>query len=147
MAAATVCSEIRVAAEAVSKPNVRSGTKDSAVSATAVRTNVTCGRRALRAMTAAIPTPTREKTRVSCAKPSDRDARASRARSANETPAADAMAAITVVATEATDGGGDTVLPDRTPDGGRGRRGGGGRVGIWRWWSCRAPFPSAGHPV
>ena len=40
IAAATVCSVIRVAAEPVSNPNVRSGTKDSTVSATAVRTNV-----------------------------------------------------------------------------------------------------------
>jgi hypothetical protein len=38
---------IRVAAEPASNPNVRSGTKDSAVRATAVRTNVARGRRAL----------------------------------------------------------------------------------------------------
>lgn len=39
IAAARVCSVIRVAAEPASNPNVRSGTKDSAVRATAVRTN------------------------------------------------------------------------------------------------------------
>ena len=100
IAAATVCSVIRVAAEAASKPNVRSGTKDSAVRATAVRTNVDRGRRALRAMTAAMPTPTSEKTSVSCANPAI--GMLAPVLSANETPAADATAARTVVATEAT---------------------------------------------
>jgi hypothetical protein len=38
MAAAMVCSVIRVAAEPASDPNVRSGTKDRAVRVTVVRT-------------------------------------------------------------------------------------------------------------
>src|SRR5205809_3703235 len=100
IAAATVCSVIRVAAEPASKPNVRSGTKDSAVSATAVRTNVGRGRGTVRAMTAAMPTPTSEKTSVSCANPAI--GMLAPVLSANETPAADATAARTVVATEAT---------------------------------------------
>src|SRR4051794_2582322 len=100
MTAATVCSVIRVAAETASNPNVTSGTKDSTVSATAVRTNVDRGRRALRAMTAAMPTPTSEKTSVSCANPAI--GMLAPVLSANETPAADAAAARTVVATEAT---------------------------------------------
>ncbi len=91
---------IRVAAEPTSNPNVRSGTKDRAVRATAVRTNVARGRRALRAMTAAMPTPTSEKTSVSCANPAI--GMLAPVLSANETPAADAIAARTVVATEAT---------------------------------------------
>ncbi len=99
MAAAMVCSVIRVAAEPASNPNVRSGTKDSAVRATVVRTNVARGRRALRAMTAAMPTPTSEKTSVSCANPAI--GMLAPVLSANETPAADAIAARTVVATEA----------------------------------------------
>ena len=100
IAAATVCSVIRVAAEPASNPNVRSGTKDSAIRATAVRTNVARGRRALRAITAAMPTPTSEKTSVSCANAAI--GMLAPVLSANETPAAEATVARTVVATEAT---------------------------------------------
>src|SRR4051794_25247938 len=100
IAAATVCSVIRVAAEPASNPNVRSGTKDSTVRTTAVRTNVGRGRRTLRAMTAAMPTPTSEKTSVSRANAAS--GMLAPVLSANETPAADATAARTVVATEAT---------------------------------------------
>src|ERR671921_1435534 len=99
IAAATLCKVIRVAAEPASNPNVRSGTKDSAVSETVVRTNVDLGRRDLRAMTAAMPTPTSEKIRVSCANPAI--GMLAPLLSANETPAADATVARTVVATEA----------------------------------------------
>ena len=99
IAAATVCSVMRVAAEAASNPTSRSGTKDSAVSATAVRTNVDRGRRALRAMTAAMPTPTREKISVSCVNATS--GMLVPVLSANETPTADANAARAVVVTEA----------------------------------------------
>ncbi|HEY6798652.1 MAG TPA: hypothetical protein VI248_28575 [Kineosporiaceae bacterium] len=64
-------------------------TNDSAVSAPAVRTNVGRGRRALRAITAAMPTPTptSEKTSVSCANPAI--GMLAPVLSANETPTAD----------------------------------------------------------
>jgi hypothetical protein len=45
------------------------GTSDSAVSTTVVRTNVLRGRRANRAMTTAMTTPTSEKNAVSVPKP------------------------------------------------------------------------------
>lgn len=96
----SVRARLDLAAEPASNPNVRSGTKDSAVRATAVRTNVARGRRALRAMTAAMPTPSSEKTSVSCANPAS--GMLAPVLSANETPTADAVAARTVVATEAT---------------------------------------------
>lgn len=51
-------------------------------------------------MTAAMPTPTSEKTSVNCANPAI--GMLAPVLSANETPAADAIAARTVVATEAT---------------------------------------------
>src|SRR3954447_12194458 len=51
-------------------------------------------------MTAAMPTPTSEKTSVNCAKPAI--GMLAPVLSANETPAVDAIAARTVVATEAT---------------------------------------------
>jgi hypothetical protein len=73
-------------------------------------------------MTAAMPTPRSEKTSVSSANPAI--GMLAPVLSANETPAADATAARTVVATEA-DGRGDAVLPDRLSLGGRGRRAGG----------------------
>src|SRR6058998_746186 len=58
------------------------------------------GRRTLRAMTAAMPTPTSEKTSVSCANAAI--GMLAPVLSANETPAADTTAARTVVATDAT---------------------------------------------
>jgi hypothetical protein len=65
MDAARLCSAIRVAADAASKPKVRSGTKDSAVNATTVRMNVLLGRCARRAITPAMATPMSERTSVS----------------------------------------------------------------------------------
>ncbi len=100
IAAATKCRVISVAADPASNhPNATSGTTDSAVSATVVRTKVARGRRALRARTAAMPTPMSEKTNVSCANPAS--GMVVPAGSVNETPAADATAARTVVVTEA----------------------------------------------
>jgi len=120
IAAATVFIAIRVAAEPASNPTVRSGTKDSTVRAAAVRTNVARGRRAVRAMMAAMPTPTSEKTSVSC-EPGDRDARtcavgerdAGGRRDRREDGGGD----------RGDDGGGDSLLPDRLSLGRRGRRG------------------------
>ena len=81
------------------------------------------GRRALRAMTAATPTPTSEKTRVSCANPAI--GMLAPVLSANETPAADAIVTRGRSWPPRHHGSGDSALPDGLPlDRSGGRAGG-----------------------